>query len=98
MQQAEDKLKNYNGLVLITCGDTPLLREDTIKSMIMKHKFDGACATILTAIEENPFGYGRIVKENGFVKAIIEEKEASENVKQIKEINAGVYCFDSKNY
>ncbi len=96
VQQAEDKLKNYNGLVLITCGDTPLLREDTIKSMIMKHKFDGACATILTAIEENPFGYGRIVKENGFVKAIIEEKEASENVKQIKEINAGVYCFDSK--
>mgnify|MGYP000476329953 FL=1 len=96
VQQAEDKLKNYNGLVLITCGDTPLLREDTIKSMIMKHKFDGACATILTAIEENPFGYGRIVKENGFVKSIIEEKEASENVKQIKEINAGVYCFDSK--
>ena len=96
VQQAEEKLVSYNGLVLITCGDTPLLRSETIKSMILKHKLDKACATILTAIEENPFGYGRIVKDKGFVKAIIEEKEANEEIKAIKEINAGVYCFDSQ--
>lgn len=96
VQMAEEKISDYEGLVLVTCGDTPLLRVETIKSMILKHKLDKATATILTAIEENPFGYGRIVKENGFVKAIVEEKDASEEIKTIKEINAGVYCFESK--
>lgn len=96
VQMAEEKIADYEGLVLVTCGDTPLLRVETIKSMILKHKLDKATATILTAIEENPFGYGRIVKENGFVKAIVEEKDANEEIKAIKEINAGVYCFESK--
>ncbi len=96
VQMAEEKIAAYEGLVLVTCGDTPLIRVETIKSMILKHKLDKATATILTAIEENPFGYGRIVKENGFVKAIVEEKDANEEIKAIKEINAGVYCFESK--
>jgi bifunctional UDP-N-acetylglucosamine pyrophosphorylase/glucosamine-1-phosphate N-acetyltransferase len=96
VQMAEEKIADYEGLVLVTCGDTPLIRVETIKSMILKHKLDKATATILTAIEENPFGYGRIVKENGFVKAIVEEKDANEEIKAIKEINAGVYCFESK--
>jgi len=96
VQQAEEKIADYDGLVLVTCGDTPLLRTETIKSMILKHKLDKACATILTAIEENPTGYGRIVKESGFVKGIVEEKDASVEIKAIKEINAGVYCFESK--
>ena len=96
VQQAEGKIADYDGLVLITYGDTPLLRAETIKSMILKHKLDKACATVLTAIEENPTGYGRIVKENGFVKGIVEEKDASVEIKAIKEINSGVYCFDSK--
>lgn len=96
VQMAEEKIADYEGLVLVTCGDTPLLRVETIKSMILKHKLDKATATILTAIEENPFGYGRIVKDKGFVKAIVEEKDANEEIKAIKEINAGVYCFESK--
>lgn len=96
VQMAEEKIADYEGLVLVTCGDTPLIRVETIKSMILKHKLDKATATILTAIEENPFGYGRIVKDKGFVKAIVEEKDANEEIKAIKEINAGVYCFESK--
>lgn len=96
VQQAEEKISAYEGLVLVTCGDTPLLRTETINGMILKHKLDKACATILTAIEENPFGYGRIVKDNGFVKAIVEEKDASHEIKTIKEINAGVYCFEAQ--
>lgn len=94
--QAKEKLKCYDGDVMILCGDTPLLRESTLRSLYEYHKESGAVTTILTSIYENPFGYGRIVKENGLVKAIVEEKEASEEIKKIKEVNAGVYCFNSK--
>lgn len=94
--QAKEKLQDYDGDVMILCGDTPLLREETLKALYDFHKKSGAVTTILTSIYENPFGYGRIVKENGLVKAIVEEKEASDEIKKIKEVNAGVYCFDSK--
>lgn len=94
--QAKEKLQNYDGDVMILCGDTPLLKESTLKSLYQYHKESGAVTTILTSIYENPFGYGRIVKEDEFVKAIVEEKEASEEIKKIKEVNAGVYCFNSK--
>lgn len=94
--QAKEKLEGYDGDVMILCGDTPLLRESTLKSLYDYHKESGAVTTILTSIYENPFGYGRIVKEDGLVKAIVEEKEASEEIKKIKEVNAGVYCFNSK--
>ena len=94
--QAKEKLSNYDGDVMILCGDTPLLRESTLRSLYEYHKKNGATTTILTSVYENPFGYGRIVKENDLVKAIVEEKEASEEIKKIKEVNAGVYCFNSK--
>lgn len=96
IMMAEEKLKSYSGTVLITCGDTPLLTSETLKELVERHHETGAKGTILTAIEENPFGYGRIVKDGEKVTAIIEEKEASEEVKKIKEVNAGVYCFDSE--
>lgn len=94
--QAKEKLENYDGDVMVLCGDTPLLREETLKKLYEYHKTNEATTTILTSIYENPFGYGRIIKENGLVKAIIEEKEANEEVKKIKEVNAGVYCFNSR--
>lgn len=94
--QAKEKLADYDGDVMILCGDTPLLREETLRNLYNFHKESKAVTTILTSIYENPFGYGRIVKENGLVKAIIEEKEANEEIKKIKEVNAGVYCFNSK--
>jgi bifunctional UDP-N-acetylglucosamine pyrophosphorylase/glucosamine-1-phosphate N-acetyltransferase len=94
--QAKEKLQDYDGDVMVLCGDTPLLKESTLKSLYEYHKESNAVTTILTSIYENPFGYGRIVKENGLVKAIVEEKEASEEIKKIKEVNAGVYCFNSK--
>lgn len=94
--QAKEKLADYDGDVMILCGDTPLLREETLRNLYNFHKESKAVTTILTSIYENPFGYGRIVKENGLVKAIVEEKEANEEIKKIKEVNAGVYCFNSK--
>lgn len=96
IKQAKEKLAGYDGDVMVLCGDTPLLRAETLKNLYAYHKTKGATTTILTSIYENPFGYGRIVKDNGRVTSIIEEKEASSEVKRIKEVNAGVYCFDSK--
>ena len=94
--QAKEKLADYDGDVMVLCGDTPLLREETLRKLYNFHKESGAVTTILTSIYENPFGYGRIVKEDGLVKAIVEEKEATPEVKKIKEVNAGVYCFNSR--
>ncbi|WP_278571069.1 bifunctional UDP-N-acetylglucosamine diphosphorylase/glucosamine-1-phosphate N-acetyltransferase GlmU [Fusobacterium ulcerans] len=91
--QAKDKLKDYDGDVMVLCGDTPLLREETLEELYKFHRDTDSVTTILTSIYDNPFGYGRIVKENGLVKAIVEEKEADAEIKKIKEVNAGVYCF-----
>lgn len=96
IMMAEEKLKDYDGDIMVVCGDTPVLTSETLEKMYKKHTESGAVTTILTSIVEDPYGYGRIVKENNRVKAIVEEKEAKEDEKNIKEINAGVYCFDSK--
>ena len=95
IKQAKEKLANYDGDVMVLCGDTPLLRAEKLKKLYEYHKEKGAATTILTSIYENPFGYGRIVKKNGRVVSIVEEKEATQEIKQIKEVNAGVYCFNS---
>lgn len=96
IMQAKELLQDYDGDVIILCGDTPLLRHETLKRMYEAHKKSGASTTILTSIYENPFGYGRIVKNGDKVVAIVEEKEADEETKKIKEVNAGVYCCNSK--
>ena len=96
VMQAKEKLKDYDGDVMILCGDTPLLKCETLKALYDFHKSTNATTTILTSIYENPFGYGRVVKEDGLVKAIVEEKEATQEIKKIKEVNAGVYCFNAK--
>lgn len=96
IKQAKESLKNYEGDVMILCGDTPLLKGETLKRMYEYHKSNNCTTTVLTAVYENPFGYGRIVKENGKFIGIVEEKEATEEIKKIKEVNAGVYCCNSK--
>ena len=96
IMQAYELLKDYDGDVMILCGDTPLLRYETLKEMYEAHKKSGVATTILTSIYDNPFGYGRIVKDGDKVKAIVEEKEADEETKKIKEVNAGVYCCNAK--
>ncbi|MGL4534327.1 MAG: bifunctional UDP-N-acetylglucosamine diphosphorylase/glucosamine-1-phosphate N-acetyltransferase GlmU [Fusobacteriaceae bacterium] len=93
---AKEKFKNYDGDVMVLCGDTPLLTSSTLKQLYKQHKESGSVTTILTSIYENPFGYGRIMKDGEKVLGIVEEKEADEKIKKIKEVNAGVYCFNSK--
>lgn len=94
--QAKEKLEQYYGDIMVLCGDTPLLREETLQALYRYHQEQKATTTVLTAIYENPFGYGRILKEDGKVVGIVEEKEATEEQKKIQEVNAGVYCFDSQ--
>lgn len=97
IKRAENKLENYEGDVLILCGDTPLIKEETLIKLYEKYKNAQAQAIILTAMYDNPFGYGRIIKdENNNVRKIVEEKEANFEEKNIKEVNAGVYIFNSK--
>ena len=95
--QANMLLENEDGIVLVLCGDTPLLQADELQKMINCHNKKKRAATVLTTKVPDPFGYGRIVKDStDTVLRIVEEKEATEKEKEIKEVNTGVYCFDSK--
>jgi bifunctional UDP-N-acetylglucosamine pyrophosphorylase/glucosamine-1-phosphate N-acetyltransferase len=92
--QTEKLLKNYNGNVLILYGDVPFLSISTLKSLMKKHLKENASCSILTAEMENPYGYGRIIRdENGNIIKIVEEKDANKYEKKIKEVNSGIYCF-----
>ncbi|MDR3049110.1 MAG: bifunctional UDP-N-acetylglucosamine diphosphorylase/glucosamine-1-phosphate N-acetyltransferase GlmU [Elusimicrobiota bacterium] len=93
--QAKSALTNYKGNILVISGDVPLIRSSTISSLLKSGIKNGNCATVLSTIVNEPFGYGRIVKNGLNFEAIIEEKDASKEQKNIKEINSGIYCFDS---
>ena len=91
-------LKNYQGTVLVLCGDTPLLSKSTVAAMLRQHYQAKVSATVLTASVECPHGYGRILRlPQGGIKAIREQKDAAPIEDKIKEINVGVYCFNSKD-
>ena len=95
VMQAKEYLEGKKGKVLVLSGDVPLLRPETLERLVNKSTENKEAATLLTAIYDNPTGYGRIIRdEGGNVKAIVEEKDASLEQKEIKEINAGIYCFD----
>ncbi len=84
-----------HGTVLVLCGDTPLLRGETLARLCACHESNGAAVTVMTAELENPFGYGRIIRdENGDLLRIVEQRDASEEERAVREINSGVYCFD----
>lgn len=97
VQQAEAILGNEEGTTLVVCGDTPLIRPETMQALFEHHQATNAKATILTAIAENPTGYGRILRgNNGQVEQIVEQKDASAEQQLVREINTGTYCFDNK--
>lgn len=95
--QANMLLENEDGIVIVLCGDTPLLQKNVLEKMLACHQKKNRAATVLTTKIPDPFGYGRIVKDStDTVLRIVEEKEATEKERSISEINTGVYCFDSK--
>ncbi|MBX9955005.1 bifunctional UDP-N-acetylglucosamine diphosphorylase/glucosamine-1-phosphate N-acetyltransferase GlmU [Peribacillus simplex] len=97
VMQAESVLSAKSGTTLVICGDTPLIKAETMKELIALHEQSQAKATILTAYADNPAGYGRVLRgEGGLVEKIVEHKDASEEERYVKEINTGTYCFDNQ--
>jgi bifunctional UDP-N-acetylglucosamine pyrophosphorylase / glucosamine-1-phosphate N-acetyltransferase len=93
--KAYDHLKNFKGTLLILCGDTPLIRTQTIEKFVEFHRQSSSDLTVMSAVFENPTNYGRIIRnEVGFLQKITEEKDASTEEKAVKEINAGIYCVE----
>jgi UDP-N-acetylglucosamine diphosphorylase/glucosamine-1-phosphate N-acetyltransferase len=94
--QAKEVLAGYQGKTFILCGDVPLLKPSTIKSLIENHIATGAAITVLTTIPPDARGYGRIIKDaDGKIAKIVEERDATAAEKQIGEINTGIYCADT---
>ena len=92
--QAEPHLRGCRGTVVLLYGDVPLLRPATLRTLVETHHARGALATVLTAHVDRPFGYGRSVREDGRIVAIVEEKDATPEQRAITEINSGIYAFE----
>ena len=94
LQQAEPLLAGCSGTVILLSGDVPLLKPATLGRLLDAHRQAGAAATVVTAIVDRPYGYGRIVRTDGRLARIVEERDATPAERQIKEINGGIYAFD----
>ena len=95
-KQAKEKLENFKGLVLVLCGDMPLIRPDTLLEMVAGHRASGAKCTVLTLKSDGLHDFGRIIRDKkGLILKIVEFKDASDVEKKVDEFNSGVYCFDS---
>ena len=92
--QAEPLLAGAEGTLLVLSGDVPLLRTETMARLLRVHEQGGAALTVLTAIVAWPYGYGRIVRKQEQVVRIVEERDASPEQLEIREINSGIYAFD----
>lgn len=97
---AREFLENEDSTLLILSGDVPMIRAATLAALVQQHhnhRGKGAACTILTVKLDDPTGYGRIVRDDeGLFDRIVEQKDASEEEKAVSEINAGIYCFDTK--
>ena len=97
VREGKPVLGDFDGTIVLMCGDTPLVTEDTIKALLKEHAATGAAATVLTAHMENPTGYGRIIRdEEGKVLRIVEQKDGTPDELAVQEINTGMYAFDSQ--
>jgi bifunctional UDP-N-acetylglucosamine pyrophosphorylase/glucosamine-1-phosphate N-acetyltransferase len=91
--QTAASLERKTGLVLLLSGDVPLLKSHTLGALVQKHVESKVAATVLTALVDQPYGYGRIVRVKGRISRIVEERDASPTQRKIREINSGVYVF-----
>ena len=94
LQQAEPFLTGKTGTVILLSGDVPLLSRKTLVDLVTRHNNAGAAATVVTAVVERPYGYGRIIRSEDRIVKIVEERDASTAERGIREINSGIYAFD----
>lgn len=95
VSMAKSALDAFSGCVLVLCGDTPLVTAESLKKFINFHYENNADVTVMSAILENPSGYGRVVRDSkDNVSEIVEQKDCTEVQKTINEINAGMYCIN----
>lgn len=94
IMMARPELQEKDGDLLVISGDTPRLKSETLRGLVEHHRSSGAATTLLTAVAEDPFAYGRVLRgPDGRIEAIVEERDATEEQRRIREINAGLYCF-----
>jgi bifunctional UDP-N-acetylglucosamine pyrophosphorylase/glucosamine-1-phosphate N-acetyltransferase len=94
VMQAEPLLAGKTGVMVLLSGDVPLLSTGTLRRMIAMHTESGAAATLLTAVLDDPFGYGRVIRSGGRIERVVEERDATPEERRVPEINAGIYVFD----
>ncbi len=96
VKQAKDLLGGEAGTTVVICGDTPLVTAETLEGLMALHEGQNAAATVLTAVMEQPAGYGRIIRgDDGGVQKIVEQKDCTPEEAAVNEINTGTYCFDN---
>jgi bifunctional UDP-N-acetylglucosamine pyrophosphorylase/glucosamine-1-phosphate N-acetyltransferase len=100
VNSARGFLENEDSTLLVLSGDVPMIRAETLAALVQQHRSHrgrGAACTILTVKLDDPSGYGRIVRDDaGLFDRIVEQKDASEDERKVKEINSGIYCFDTR--
>jgi len=100
VNSAREFLENEDSTLLVLSGDVPMIRAETLAALVQQHRSHrgkGAACTILTVKLDDPTGYGRIVRDDhGLFNRIVEQKDATEDERKVKEINSGIYCFDTR--
>ncbi|HXU10064.1 MAG TPA: sugar phosphate nucleotidyltransferase, partial [Blastocatellia bacterium] len=97
VESARRVLEDSDSLVLVLSGDVPMIRLETLQKLIEHHNNTAAACSILSVRLENPTGYGRIIRDNtGAFRKIVEQRDATEDERQVREINSGIYCFEAK--
>jgi bifunctional UDP-N-acetylglucosamine pyrophosphorylase/glucosamine-1-phosphate N-acetyltransferase len=94
--QARGHCEGLDGPILVMPSDVPLLSVETIERLVGHHATTDAAATVLTAVVDRPHGYGRVLRQGGRVKRIVEDRDATDDEKKVGEINTSVYCFDGR--
>ena len=92
--QAEPTLAGTTGTLIVLSGDAPLISSRTLAALAEAHERAAAAATVLTAMMERPFGYGRILRHEGQLLGVVEEPDATPDQRTIREVNSGIYAFD----
>ena len=96
LMTTEQVLGSQAGVLVLLSGDVPLLTPQTLQTLVDRHISSNAAATVLTALVDNPTGYGRIVRSGEQIARVVEEKDASPAERAIREINSGIYAFALK--